>query len=148
MKMKLISLLFAVVLGSVPTALLAENSTSVPGYVIHHNAFTTDTLSPEVARHYRLQRSKNRGMLNVSVIKEIPGTTGLSVPAQVTARATNLTGQSRDIPMREVKDGDAIYYIGDFRVANQETLNFSLEVTPAGEPKAHPAHLSQQFFIQ
>lgn len=147
MKSKLFSLLFAVMLGCVPLQLLAENSTRVPGYVIHHNAFTTDTLAPEVARSYGLQRSKSRGMLNVSVIKEVPGTTGLPVSAKVQVSASNLTGQTREIPMREIHDGNSYYYIGDFRVADQETLSFTLEVTPQGEAKPFPAQLSQQFFI-
>ena len=131
-----------------PLAAMAENSTSIPGYIIHHNACTTDTLSPEVARHYQLTRSKNRGMLNVSVIKGVPGTTGQSVRAKVTAQAANLAGQSREIELREITDGDAIYYIGDFRVTHQETLNFTLEITPEGSTESYTARLSQQFYIQ
>ena len=117
---------------------LAENATQVPGYTIHHNALTTDSLSPQVAKAYDIQRSKNRGMLNVSVIKAQPGSTGRSVRAKIKATATNLTGQTRDIPLREVHDGDAIYYIGDFRVADQ--------VAPNGDSKAYGARLTQQFF--
>lgn len=131
-----------------PFVLLAENSTSIPGYTIHHNAFTTDMLSPAVASAYRFQRSKNRGMLNVSVIKDIPGTLGESVAADVKAHAANLTGQTREIPMREIQDADAIYYVGDFRVANQETLDFVLTVTPKGAPRSYTAKLRQQFFTK
>ena len=64
-----------------PLSALAENSTTAGGFTIHHNAFTTSTLTPEVAKAYGIQRSKFRGMLNVSVIKEKEGTTGTSVPA-------------------------------------------------------------------
>lgn len=130
-----------------PLTGLAENSTNIPGYVIHHSAFTTDTLPPEVARHYNLTRSKNRGMLNISVIRGIPGQVGHSVAAQVKVQATNLAGQSREIDMRELRDGEAIYYIGDFRITNQETLNFDIEVTPEGESAPYQARLSQQFYI-
>ncbi len=131
-----------------PFALLAENSTSIPGHTIHHNAFTTDMLSPAVASAYRFQRSKNRGMLNVSVIKDIPGTLGESVAADVKVHTANLTGQTREIPMREIQDADAIYYVGDFRVANQETLDFVLTVTPKGAPRSYTAKLRQQFFTK
>jgi hypothetical protein len=127
---------------------LAENATQVPGYTIHHNALTTDSLSPQVAKAYSIQRSKNRGMLNVSVVKMTPGSTGHSVRAKIHATATNLTGQTRDIDLREVEDGGAIYYIGDFRVTDQETLNFDLEVAPNGDSKTYSARLSQQFFTQ
>ena len=127
---------------------LAQNATQIPGYTIHHNAMTTDTLTPQVAKAYNIQRSKNRGMLNVSVTKELPGTTGVPVKAKVTATATNLTGQSRDIEMREVLDGDAVYYLADFRVTNQETLDFKLDIQPDGASSHFQASLRQQFFTE
>ena len=125
----------------------AENSTSIPGYTIHHNALPTASLDPDVARQYRIQRSKYRGMLNVSVIKDIPGSTGKAVDAIVMAKATNIRGQLISIPMRKVTEGDAIYFIGEFRIADQETLNFQLQVKPKGETRFYKAELSQQFFI-
>ncbi len=125
---------------------LAENATHVDGYTIHHNALTTDMLPKDVARAYHIQRSKNRGMLNVSVIKDAPGTMGQSVPVKVRAYAANLNGQTRTIPMREIREDDAIYYIGDFRVNNEETLNFTIEVWLPGQKKPAVAKLSQEFF--
>ena len=125
----------------------AENSTSIPGYTIHHNAIPSASLDPAIASQYGIQRSKYRGMLNVSIIKTQPGTTGKSVSAVVMAKATNVLGQLISIPMREIEEGDAIYYIGEFRIADQETLNFELQVQPRGETGFHTAKLSQQFFI-
>ena len=138
----------AAALALVGTSALAvgENATHVPGYTIHHNAFTTDTLTPQVAKAYNIQRSKSRGMVNVSVLKDVPHSPGQPVKAKIHASATNLSGQSRDIELREVVDGDAVYYIGDFRIANEETLKFQLEVTPEGGNTAFTATLSQQFF--
>jgi len=125
----------------------AENSTHIPGYTIHHNAIPSATLDPAIARQYHIQRSKYRGMLNVSVIKEVPGTTGKAVNANVLARATNIRGQLISIPMRRVQEQDAIYYIGEFRINDQETLNFEIKVKPEGETHFYTAKLSQQFFI-
>ena len=128
------------------TAALAENSTAVGGYVIHHNALTTDNLSPEVASAYDIRRSKERGMLNVSVIRGQPGKPGEAVAAKVKATARNLIGQQRDIALREIREGRAIYYIGDFPVSNKEKLDFFLEVTPEGERLPLKARLNQQFY--
>ena len=125
----------------------AENSTSIPGYTIHHNAIPTATLDPAIANEYRIQRSKYRGMINVSVIKDKKGTTGTSTPAVILAKATNIRGQLISIPMRQVLEADAIYYIGEFRIADQETLNFDLQVQPQGETRFYKAKLTQQFFI-
>jgi hypothetical protein len=144
---KLLSLAAGVVLAGTATFAVAENATHASGYTIHHNAMTTDTLSPKVAKAYDIQRSKARGMLNVSVIKEKAGTTGQSVKAKVSAMASNLlTGHARLIDMREVTEGSATYYIGDFGVGHQETLNFELQVTPEGQSRPIAAKLSQQFF--
>lgn len=125
----------------------AENSTAIPGYTIHHNAIPTASLDPAIAKQYRIQRSKYRGMINVSVIKSEDGTTGKSAPAVILAKATNIRGQMISIPMRQVLEADAIYYIGEFRIANQETLNFDLQIQPQGESRFYKAKLSQQFFI-
>jgi hypothetical protein len=128
-------------------SVIAENSTSIPGYTIHHNAIPTASLDPAIASQYGIQRSKYRGMLNVSVIKDVPGSTGKSVDAIVMANATNIRGQLISIPMRKVTEGDAIYFIGEFRIADQETLNFHLQVKPKGETRFYKAELKQEFFI-
>jgi hypothetical protein len=143
MKMKIILLLLTLSV----TSVWAENSTEIPGYVIHHNAIPTAALDSAVAKQYGIQRSKYRGLLNVSVIKSEEGTTGKSSRAIVMAKATNIRGQMISIPMRMVEEGDAIYYIGEFRIANLETLNFDLKVKPRGETRFYNAKLSQQFFI-
>lgn len=124
----------------------AENSTVSGGYVIHHNAFTTDILDPKVAAAYGIRRSKEQAMLNVSVIRGEPGMLGTAVAARVTVTARNLIGQERDIPMREIREGDAIYYIGDFPVSHKEKLDFFLQVTPEGETLPLKAQLQQQFY--
>ncbi|MEW8543745.1 MAG: DUF4426 domain-containing protein [Candidatus Thiodiazotropha sp.] len=129
------------------TTCWAENSTAIPGFTIHHNAIPSALLEPSIARQYGIQRSKYRGMLNVSVIKSVEGTTGESSEAVVLAKANNIRGQLISIPMRKITEGDAVYYIGEFRIADQEKLNFEIQVQPKGETRYYTAKLSQEFFI-
>jgi hypothetical protein len=131
-----------------PLSARAANSTAADGYVIHHNAFTADTLEPAVAQRYGIQRSKQRGVINVTVVKEKAGTTGTPVAARVEVSATSRSGQSLRVPMRELKEQEATYYIGEFPVQDQETLEFAIEVTPAGAAKGLKAKTSQQFFTK
>ena len=49
-----------------PAGATSEN---IGDHVVHFSAQTTDQLPPEVARAYNIVRSKNRAMLNVSVLK-------------------------------------------------------------------------------
>lgn len=125
---------------------LAENSTAIGKYVIHHNALTTDNLSPQIASAYGIRRSKERAMLNVSVIKGEQGKAGTAVAAKVDATARNVVGQIRTIDLHEVREGNAIYYIGDFPVAHREKLDIFLDVTPEGENSPYKAHLQQEFY--
>jgi hypothetical protein len=136
----------AALLSSLPV--MAEHSTQAGQYTIHHNAFTADTLNPDVARAYGFQRSKYRGLLNVSVIKEQAGTTGTSTPAAVDVDIVNLTGQKSRIPMREIKDKDAVYYMGEFPVYNRQTINFEIQVKPQGEAESHSVKMSQEFYTE
>jgi hypothetical protein len=121
-------------------------STKAGDYTIHHNAFTADTLNPEVAKAYGLQRSKYRGILNVSVVQDQAGTTGLPRHAAVDVDIVNLTGQRSRIPMRELTDQEAVYYIGEFPVYNQQTIDFEIRVKPQGGEQTHTLKMSQEFF--
>ncbi len=125
---------------------LAENSTRTGGYTIHHNALTTDSLPAQVATAYRIQRSKNRALLNVSVIRDEPGSMGTPVRAQIRAVAKNLFGQIRVIEMREIVEDKAIYYIADFPVAHREMLNFEFEVMPEGGRYPLQANMRHEFY--
>lgn len=119
------------------------SSTDIGDHVIHFSAQSTDQLPPEVARAYNIVRSKNRAMLNVSVLRKEDNT---SVVADVTVKTVNLTGQLKNITMRRINEQEAIYYIGEVAVANRETLIFDISVMPEGSDTASDVRFKRQFF--
>ncbi|MDH3509397.1 MAG: DUF4426 domain-containing protein [Gammaproteobacteria bacterium] len=121
-------------------------SKSFGDYVLHFNAISTDQLSPEVARAYNIVRSKNRAMLNVSIIKNTNGASGASESGTVNATAANLTGQIKNLTLREIREDKSIYYIGDVAVANSETLVFNIDVVPENGAETLSVRFSRQFF--
>lgn len=131
----------------VPTAQPAEaTSSDIGDYVVHFSAQTTDQLTPDVARAYNIVRSKSRAMLNVSVVRK---SDGQSVPATVSVKTTNLTGQLKNVTMRKIEEpGDtvAIYYIGETPVANRETLLFDISVKPEGQSVVSEVRFKRQFY--
>jgi hypothetical protein len=124
------------------------NSKDFGDYVLHFNALTTDGITPEVARQYGITRSSNRALLNVSIVKKQDGGAGLPVAGSVTARAVNLTGQVKNLELRQIVDGDAVYYIGEVPVANRETLIFDISATPINESSRFDARFQQQFYTE
>lgn len=115
-------------------------------HVLHFNAISTDQLSPEVARAYNIVRSKNRAMLTVTIVKADDGLPGQSQAGTVTATAANLTGQIKNLTLREIREDQSIYYIGDVAVANAETLVFDIEAIPEGSADKLSVRFSRQFF--
>ncbi len=126
----------------------AENSQDFGDYVVHFNALNTNHLPAGVTREYGIKRSKNRGMVNIAILHKIMGTTGKPVAANVTAVATNLTGQKRTIRLREVKEDTAIYYIGDFPITHEEVLRFVVSVKPGGQDDTYEVKFKQQFYTE
>ena len=124
----------------------AENSQDFGDYVVHFNALTTDILQPKVATEYGIKRSGSHAMLNVVVLRKVLGATGQPVTATVTGIATTLNGQQRNLNLREIREPNAIYYIADFGIGNEEILTFMLDVRPEGETNSFKVQFRQQFF--
>lgn len=119
------------------------SSAAIGDHVVHFSAQTTDQLPPEVARAYNIVRSPNRAMLNVSVLRAADNQT---VEANVAVKTVNLTGQLKNVTMRQITEQDAIYYIGETPVANRETLIFDISVTPDGVETASEVRFKRQFY--
>jgi hypothetical protein len=85
-------------------------------------------------------------MINITVLKKILGSPGQPVHARVEVTARNLAGQMRHIQTREIRDGNAIYYIGDFGVAHEETLKFTVQARPQGTQESVEVQFSQDFY--
>ncbi|MGD2054100.1 MAG: DUF4426 domain-containing protein [Gammaproteobacteria bacterium] len=138
--------LFMFALLGFAAAASAENSRVFGDYVVHYNAFRSDTLSPEIAKAYNLTRRNNRIIVNITVLKKVLGTTGKPVPATVTGNASNLTGQLKSLEFREIKEDTAIYYIAELKVSDGEFLKFKLNITPEGEEGPARLQFSKRFF--
>jgi hypothetical protein len=130
----------------IPAVTFAEQSKTFGDYTIHYSAFTTDTLSPEVAKQYQIQRSKNRAMVNISVLKNEQGSIGKPVRAKIEGAVKNLSEQLRTLQIREVVEEGAVYYIAVSTVANLETLKYDFQITPEGEQTVYQISFQEQFY--
>jgi len=144
--LRITSLLTLFVLTIAGTSVMAESSKDFGKYVIHYNAFRSDTLEPEVAKAYNLIRRNNRVILNIAVLKKVMDTTGTPTSATITGHASNLTGQLKDLEFREIKEGTAIYYLAETQFSNGEFLRFNLKVDIDGEAHAARLKFDKRFF--
>jgi hypothetical protein len=116
-------------------------------FVVHFNAINTDFLAPSVASSYGITRSRNRALINISVMKKALGVTAEPQLAQVTGKSINLRGQTRSLSFREIRDESAIYYLAEIGIDDGETLDFVIQAVPRGSD-ALDIRFRQQFFTR
>lgn len=127
------------------TAALAEEET-FGQYTVHYQAVNSTFLTPEIAEQYDIVRSENRAFLNVAVLRN--ETDGSTTPVTATLEGVkhNLLQQSEAIDFAQVREGEAIYYIGQFDFSDREVLRFTLMVSPEGREPAHAIEWTTQLY--
>ncbi|MGS0542902.1 DUF4426 domain-containing protein [Pseudomonas sp. Y5-11] len=106
---------------------------------VHYNTFNSTFLTPDIAKAAELIRSKNQGVINVSVIKD-----GKPLIANVTGTVKDLTSQSVPLNFRQVTEQGAIYYIAQYPVEQQETRTFEIKVQNGD--KINTINFNQEIF--
>ncbi|MDE1339931.1 DUF4426 domain-containing protein [Vibrio aestuarianus] len=142
MRKWIIALLMAVL--SLPT--LAEQFKTIKNVEVHYSAFNSTFLTPQVARSYQLKRNGYSAILNISVLDNL-SLGKPAVEAKITGYAKNLIGNLRELEFKQVKEGDAIYYIAQFPITNEENLSFDIDVN-TGLKGAGKLKFSQKFYVE
>ncbi|HJW46980.1 MAG TPA: DUF4426 domain-containing protein [Lysobacter sp.] len=115
-----------------PAAVAPQEAISRIGDVtIRASVLPTATLAAEVASQYGITRDDRTVMLLVGV-RQGPEAQEAALPAQISATATNLSGQRHDIDMRELRSGDLLDYVGTVETAMPDTLRFDLTIVREG----------------
>jgi hypothetical protein len=135
--------------GGAPPARPSEASfQQFENYDVHYNAVRADQIPAEVARAHGIERSKNRVMLNVTMLQKVgDGAPRKPVKGSVSVDAYNLNGQLKNMEVRQVTEGEAIYYIGTASISSGEILVFDIKATPEGESAPFEVKFTREFFV-
>jgi hypothetical protein len=115
-------------------------------YTVHYIAVNTTFLSPDIAEEYNIVRSDRRAFLNIAVIRNNADGSPTPVEATVMGSKSNLLQQSDTIAFDEIREGDAVYYIGQFDFSNAENIRFSVSVQPERKGPAHEIEWTTQLY--
>lgn len=113
---------------------------------IRANVMQTSMLNETVARRYGIERADDRVMLLVAV-REGPLAQETSLPARITATATDLGGHRHTIEMRELRSGELLDYVGTVGITPPETLRFDLRIV-RGDGATSTMQFNQDFYPQ
>ncbi|MFC3942008.1 DUF4426 domain-containing protein [Pseudomonas gingeri NCPPB 3146 = LMG 5327] len=117
----------------------SERQETFGDVTVHYNTFNSTYLQPDIAKAAELIRSKNLGVINVSVIKG-----GKPSVANVTGTIKDLTSKTVTLNFRQVTEQGAIYYIAQYPVEQQETHTFEIKVQNGD--KVNTINFNQELF--
>lgn len=133
-----------------PTLLLAlvasgaeAASTQMGRYEVHYSVVNTTFVEPDTAAIYGLVRARDRAFLNIAVRERLADGSDRAVTAKIEGRSWDFY-QNVFLEFREVREGDAVYYIADFEFNDGEVRFFNLLLLPDGESRSQPLKFHQK----
>ena len=106
---------------------------------VHYNTFNSTFLTPDIAKSAELIRSKNQGVINVSVIKD-----GKPLISNVSGTVKDLTSQTVPLKFKQITEQGAVYYIAQYPVEQQEVRTFEIKVQTGD--KINTINFNQELF--
>jgi hypothetical protein len=122
----------------------AENMKKMGDINVHFIAIGSTFLTPEIAKAYGIERSRYKGLINISVLDN----TQKGNPSKtvfINGKARNDVGQIKSLDFTEVKEGDAVYYLAQVNYTNEETIYFDINISDKGQK--HNLKFSQKFYV-
>jgi len=120
-------------------AIKGERQETFGDVTVHYNTFNSTYLTPDIAKSAELIRSKNQGVINISVLKE-----GKPLMAQVSGSVKDLTSQAVPLKFKQITEQGAIYYIAQYPVDQQEVRTFEIKVQTGD--KINTINFNQELF--
>ena len=123
----------------------AQQSERFGPYELHYSVVNTTFLAPEVAANYGIVRGKKRAILTLAVREHLADG---SVP-----RVTLLQGrtwdliQNQTLDFLEIREGEAVYYIADFKFINEEWRFFEVDFRPEGAEQTYTFEFKHQLYV-
>jgi hypothetical protein len=122
----------------------AENMKKLGNMDVHYMAIGATFLTPEIAKAYGIERSRYNGLLNISVLNNtMPKKPAMDV--DVTGTARNDIGQIKQLSFKQIKEGNAIYYLAEVNYSNEETIYFDININDGSSSKK--LKFKQKFYV-
>jgi len=123
---------------------MAQQSEMFGPYELHYSVVNTTFLSPAVAATYGIVRGEQRAIVNLAVREHLAeGSEARSM--QLQGRTWDLI-QNQTLEFQEIREGQAVYYIADFKFINEEWRFFEVDFRPEGAEETYTFKLKHQLY--
>ncbi len=123
----------------------AQQSEMFGPFEMHYSVVNTTFLDPKVAATYGITRGEKRAIINLSV-REHLAEGSVPRPMLLKGRTWDLI-QNQFLEFKEIREGPAIYYIGEFKFINEEWRFFEVDFRPEGADQTYTFELKHQLYI-
>lgn len=116
-------------------------------YELHYSVVNTTFLDPAVASQYGLARGSRRAIVNLSLREHMPDGSTVARTMAVDGSSWDLTERRDVFDFAEIREGPAIYYIGQFKFLNREYRYFEFNFTPEGSTESYYYKFQHQMYV-
>ena len=103
-------------------------------YDVHYSIFNSSFIAPDVAELYKIVRSPETALLNISVLKHQKDGSKKGVKAAVSGNEYDLI-RYIDMAFFEIEEKNAIYYLSSLKITHKTTIYFTINVQPTSDLK-------------
>ncbi|CAM2933337.1 DUF4426 domain-containing protein [Vibrio rarus] len=146
MKKRLTATLCVLLIAGFAMPSWAEQFVRMKDIELHYSAFNSTFLAPKVARELKLKRNPYVALINISAL-DLYSVGKKPTKTQLTGTAKNLIGNSKTLTFREITQGDAIYYLAELPITENETFRFEIKAD-SGTKGSGILRFNQTFHIQ
>ena len=139
----------------------AQKSEMFGPYELHYSVVNSTFLEPDIAATYGITRGKNSAFINLAVREHTDGKSdeqigkksGEQTDTQTLPRSMLLQGktwdliQNQSLEFQEIREGDAVYYIAEFKFINEEWRFFEIDFRPEDAEKTYTFKFKHQLHI-
>lgn len=144
--------LFLFFVSALPSLASAQNQspsetglTRFADHTVYHSVFSSTAIKPEIAALHGITRAANQMLVNVALVSNSRQFGGEA--AQVSGSVSNLLHQQRELKFKTIDEGDVVYYLAPLRVTEQDTLQFTLQVTPESGAPTYEIKFTKRVYV-
>lgn len=124
----------------------AQQSEMFGPFELHYSVVNTTFLDPKIAANYGITRGEKRAILNLAVREHLTGGGSEPRTMQLKGRTWDLI-QNQFLEFKEIREGQAIYYIAQFKFINEEWRFFEMDFRPEGAEQTYTFKFKHQLYI-
>lgn len=124
----------------------AEQKQQVGNFDIHYMALNSTFITPQVAKTYGIERSGYNGLVNITVLNtQLPGNPAVAV--EISGVANNLIDARMTLDFKEIREGNAIYYIAEVPFRDDQEVNFTVAIKYTNQLNT-TVKFKQKFYVE